>query len=176
MVSITVSAKFSSISIYIYIYIYIIIYIYIYIYIYDTINQLRLCNNCMLRPLRKANAETRRVLNKALKTEAHSPLCKLYIYIGSSNVSFGFLPFSRQLPLSVHIPFSFRVSVHQRTKPYKVEATLSVTCSLSQQSTRAFIGLRRLPDLMGTSPSLVIFLRTCLDCQVNLCTGLDLVF
>ena len=35
----------------------------------------------MLRPLRKANAETRRVLNKALKTEAHSPLCKLYIYI-----------------------------------------------------------------------------------------------
>ena len=38
-------------------------------------------NNCMLRPLRKANAETRRVFNKALKTEAHSPLCKLYIYI-----------------------------------------------------------------------------------------------
>ena len=37
--------------------------------------------NCMLRPLRKANAETRRVFNKALKTEAHSPLCKLYIYI-----------------------------------------------------------------------------------------------
>ena len=35
----------------------------------------------MLRPLRKANAETRRVLNKALKTEAHSPLCKSYIYI-----------------------------------------------------------------------------------------------
>ena len=35
----------------------------------------------MLRPLRKANAETRRVLNKALKTEAHSPLCKLDIYI-----------------------------------------------------------------------------------------------
>ena len=35
----------------------------------------------MLRPLRKANAETRRVFNKALKTEAHSPLCKLYIYI-----------------------------------------------------------------------------------------------
>ena len=35
----------------------------------------------MLRPLRKANAETRRVLNKAFKTEAHSPLCKLYIYI-----------------------------------------------------------------------------------------------
>ena len=34
----------------------------------------------MLRPLRKANAETRRVLSKALKTEAHSPLCKLYIY------------------------------------------------------------------------------------------------
>ena len=34
----------------------------------------------MLRPLRKANAETRRVFNKALKTEAHSPLCKLYIY------------------------------------------------------------------------------------------------
>ena len=32
----------------------------------------------MLRPLRKANAETRRVFNKALKTEAHSPLCKLY--------------------------------------------------------------------------------------------------
>ena len=99
----------------------------------------------------------------------------LYIYIGSSNVSFGFLLFSRQLPskTGVHIPFSFRVSVHQRTKPYKVEATLSVICSLS---TRAFIGLRRLPDLIGTSPSLVIFLRTCLDCQVNLCTGLDLVF
>ena len=38
-------------------------------------------NNCMLRPLRKANAETRRVFNKALKTEAHSPLCKLYVYI-----------------------------------------------------------------------------------------------
>ena len=35
----------------------------------------------MLRPLRKVNAEMRRVLNKALKTEAHSPLCKLYIYI-----------------------------------------------------------------------------------------------
>ena len=34
-----------------------------------------------LRPLRKANAETRRVLNKALKTEAPSLLCKLYIYI-----------------------------------------------------------------------------------------------
>ena len=49
-----------------------------YIYIYK---ELRLCNNCMLRPLRKANAETRRVFNKALKTEAHSPLCKLYIYI-----------------------------------------------------------------------------------------------
>ena len=100
----------------------------------------------------------------------------IYIYIGSSNVSFGFLPFSRQLPskTGVHIPFSFRVSVHQRTKPYKVEATLSVICSLSQQSTRAFIGLRRLPDLIGTSPSLVIFLRTCLDCQVKLCTGLDL--
>ena len=28
-----------------------------------------------------ANAETRRVFNKALKTEAHSPLCKLYINI-----------------------------------------------------------------------------------------------
>ena len=53
---------------------------YIYIYI--------LCNNCMLRPLRKANAETRRVFNKALKTEAHSPLCKLYIYIGSLQVDF----------------------------------------------------------------------------------------
>ena len=52
-----------------------VMYICIYIYI------LRLCNNCMLRPLRKANAETRRVFNKALKTEAHSPLCKLYIYI-----------------------------------------------------------------------------------------------
>ena len=102
----------------------------------------------------------------------------IYIYIGSSNVSFGFLLFSRQLPskTGVHIPSSFRVSVHQRTKPYKVEATLSVICSLSQQSTRAFIGLRRLPDLIGTSPSLVIFLRTCLDCQVKLCTGLDLVF
>ena len=33
------------------------------------------------RPLRKANAKTRWVLNKALKTEAHSPLCELYIYI-----------------------------------------------------------------------------------------------
>ena len=55
-------------------YVYVCMHIYIYIYI------LRLCNNCMLRPLRKANAETRRVFNKALKTEAHSPLCKLYIY------------------------------------------------------------------------------------------------
>ena len=32
----------------------------------------------MLRPLRKANAEPRRVLNKTLKTEAHSPLCDLH--------------------------------------------------------------------------------------------------
>ena len=65
---------------YMYIYIYLSIYIYIYIYIYKYI-YIRLCNNCMLRPLRKANAETRRVFNKALKMEAHSPLCKLYIYI-----------------------------------------------------------------------------------------------
>ena len=57
------------VCIYVYVYTYMCIHIYIYIY------------NCMLRPLRKANAETRRVLNKALKTEAHSPLCKLYIYI-----------------------------------------------------------------------------------------------
>ena len=35
----------------------------------------------MLRPLRKANAETRRFLNKSLKMEARSSLCKLYIYI-----------------------------------------------------------------------------------------------
>ena len=37
--------------------------------------------DCMLRPLRKANSETRRVLNKVLKTEAHSPLCELYNFI-----------------------------------------------------------------------------------------------
>ena len=35
----------------------------------------------MLRPPRKANAEMRRVLNKALKMEAHSPFCELYRYI-----------------------------------------------------------------------------------------------
>ena len=34
----------------------------------------------MLRPLRKENAKTCWVLNKALKTEAYSLLCKLYIY------------------------------------------------------------------------------------------------
>ena len=34
----------------------------------------------MLRPLKKANAEMRQVLNKALKTEVHSPLCELYMY------------------------------------------------------------------------------------------------
>ena len=57
-----------------------ILFVHIYIYIYTIQLQLQLYN-CMLRPLRKANAETRRVFNKALKTEAHSPLCKLYIYI-----------------------------------------------------------------------------------------------
>lgn len=36
----------------------------------------------MLGPLRKANAETRRVMNKALKTEAH---CASYIYIYIKN-------------------------------------------------------------------------------------------
>ena len=35
----------------------------------------------MLRPLKKADAETRQVLNKSLKTEVHSPLCEFYIYI-----------------------------------------------------------------------------------------------
>ena len=35
----------------------------------------------MLRSLRRANAEMRLVLNKTLKTEAHSPSCDLYIYI-----------------------------------------------------------------------------------------------
>ena len=38
----------------------------------------------MLRPLRKANAETRRVFNKALKTEAHS---YIYMYISYINIT-----------------------------------------------------------------------------------------